>query len=119
MRARAPWRPRFPRAARVAAADGGGATRHYGYSRPASLSERAFTEAFLGEVAPQISRRLAQALWKALSGDQWAIGEDRFVEALAVARNGSEQDKLRLALLVAARATPPRDDGRCGRVSFF
>ena len=97
-----------PPAARVAHVDG------YGYRRARSLSEKAFTEDFLGEVAPQLSRRLATALWQALSHDRWSIDEERFVEALAIARCGRDEDKLRLAMLVAARATPPRDDGRRG-----
>ncbi|KAH8077574.1 cytochrome-b5 reductase [Aureococcus anophagefferens] len=95
-------RGRIDAGLRVAHVDG------YGYRRARSLSEKAFTEDFLGEVAPQLSRRLATALWQALSHDRWSIDEERFVEALAIARCGRDEDKLRLA----ARRRRRSDDGR-------
>jgi len=56
------------------------------YTRSPALTERGFIDDFLLEVAPHLSRRLACALWRAIAGEAWSIPEERFVDALAIAR---------------------------------
>lgn len=58
------------------------------YTRVLALNERGFIDDFLLEVAPYLSRRLACALWRAIAGEAWSIHEERFVDALAIARYG-------------------------------
>lgn len=79
------------------------------YSRLPALTERAFEDDFLLEVAPQLSRRLASALWRAIAAESWSIPEERFVCALAIARHGTEREKMKLALKVAGRLTANRE----------
>eukprot|EP00633_Aureoumbra_lagunensis_P008470 CAMPEP_0197321122 /NCGR_PEP_ID=MMETSP0891-20130614/63357_1 /TAXON_ID=44058 ORGANISM="Aureoumbra lagunensis, Strain CCMP1510" /NCGR_SAMPLE_ID=MMETSP0891 /ASSEMBLY_ACC=CAM_ASM_000534 /LENGTH=2397 /DNA_ID=CAMNT_0042812825 /DNA_START=105 /DNA_END=7298 /DNA_ORIENTATION=- len=70
------------------------------------IFEAQFLEVFMAEIAPHVSRKLALSLWQAISGDGYQLSEDRFVQALALARRGSINNKVELALAVAARFAP-------------